>query len=218
MDKYFSYSNILSTFALCISLGAFIITYLEYSGKYAKADLSWKINSYDIEVDLENNKYNVNSNIELAITNNSSSQLYIIACNFETKNALIGRGGAETKWHQCPTFSDLEEGSSNLVISPSQTRFFKDHYKLSGNLDSMLTDLKKFGIKIDKSINTLFRNRSCTTSFTLNVESRSYGGTCGIIDNSMLYSVMFQTGSGEILRQEIRYTFNFDWPWGKSRH
>ena len=77
--------------------------------------------------------------------------------------------------------------------------------------------LKLMGIDLDEIVDSL-AEKVCTTSFNVSFRSWAFNQNCPLVENGTdqkAFTLLLQTGDGQIVEKAIYLTLNQSWPWNR---
>lgn len=201
--------------ALAISAGGFFMNYQSFQQRTLPPEIFTKINNFQLHSD----PLTAVAEIDFSVSNRSSNSTHIVACSVTTDGLNGGGGGYGEQLKPCNFEPNSSSTSLPFEIQSGQTQFFtithiQDLTSYDGNGELAL---KLMGIDLNEIVESLAEG-SCTTSFSVSFRSRAFGQNCPLVESDTTqeaFTLLLQTGDGQIVEKPIYLTLNQSWPWNR---
>ncbi|MCK0137625.1 hypothetical protein [Aliiroseovarius sp. F47248L] len=216
-----SYSIVVSTLALVVSVGGLWISYYKLNREGVPPEVFWNLKSIEVrpialnKSDLEvasETVLEIDGELEISVSNRSSVPVFIVSCKIAGEGVHVGAGGYGERLYDCLVKDEI----GLEKIEPGQTVFISIKFREDVSLYDVhgITYYRGWdGKLLDKVIR---EGNTCRISFSLTAGGGGWGQSCGLFRGSeRLYSILLQTGSGEIIRKTVTVTGTPQWPWGR---
>ena len=215
-------SFVISVVALLVSIGGFAISYFQFSRQDIPPEIFVRAKQISFQTPEVKNPEVVGETVLIvdfsfafSITNKSSRPLFVVSCAILGNGVHVGAGSLGDELYGC----EFEGRNANGRLEPGETGFFDA---------AIQEDLHSFDFEGVVSVRgwraeILNKTREspdgCGTVFRLSDGGGGYSQSCDLFENEqLLYTLYIQTGNGEIIRRDIKFSPTPSWPWGRLEY